>query len=183
SGELKKSIDDIIEFSEIIQNLNINVLNYDENLNYVDRFINKTVSWFNAIPENVRNKYRVFELLEIVKNGAETNLKKPRHGDFTPWHMIKLKTGQLGLIDGEHALSKGVEYYDIAYFMQRIFSVLKNPEFSEMILEKLIQKKYNLNKLKVLLAARAVGGFLDESLTPSPDYAFSERFKNWFIHL
>ncbi|MCL5432561.1 MAG: hypothetical protein M1524_00395 [Patescibacteria group bacterium] len=43
SGELKKSIDDIIEFSEIIQNLNINVLNYDENLNYVDRFINKSV--------------------------------------------------------------------------------------------------------------------------------------------
>ncbi|MCL5438761.1 MAG: hypothetical protein M1268_02095 [Patescibacteria group bacterium] len=183
TDELKTSIEDIIEFSEIIQNLNLNILNYDKNLNYKDRFINKTNSWFNAIPKDVKEKYLLSKLLDAVKNGANNLSAKARHGDFTPWHMIRLKTGQLGLIDGEHALSKSVEYYDIAYFIQRVFSVLKNPEFAQKSINLLIKKNYDLNKLKVLLAARAVGGFLDESLTSSPDYTFSERFKNWVIHL
>jgi len=35
--------------------------------------------------------------------------------------------------------------------------------------------------MKVLLAARAVGGFLDESLSGNPDYKFHEDFKSWIL--
>ncbi len=171
----------IIKFSELIQTLNLVNLPIQEDPNY--QKIEKTTVWYNDIPKNIIEKYRVYDLLEIVKSGMPRLLRKPRHGDFTPWHLFKLSSGQLGLIDGEHARGNGVEYYDIGYFIQRIFSELQNPDFAKEILSVLLKSKYDLEKLKVILSARAIGGFLDESIKPKPDYEFSNRFKDWVLRL
>ena len=89
----------------------------------------------------------------------------------------------MGLFDAEHASSYGVEYYDIAYFIQRVFSVLENEELAQKILVRVLEKNYLRNNLKIVLAARVIGGFLDESLTPFPNYHQAYRFKDWAINL
>lgn len=175
-------IPSIIKFSELIQQLEIH-LSDQEDLDYQKVFWEKTNSWYNDIPDNIKEKYRVGDLLKIVEEGVHILQKRARHGDFTPWHLFKLKGGQFGLIDGEHAMKNGVEYYDIGYFIQRVFSILQNPGLAKKILSMLVDRKYNIEKLKVILASRGIGGFLDASLTPDPDYEFSESFKNWIIKL
>ncbi len=177
------NIPSIIRFSELIQQINIVNLSTQEDPDYRNWFFKKTKSWYNDIPEDIRKKYQINNLLKIVENGFSKLQMKPRHGDFTPWHLIKLKSGQLGLIDGEHTMANGVEYYDIGYFIQRIFSVLQNPNLAEKIFSMLAKNKYDIEKLAVILATRAIGGFLDESLKLSPNYKFSNQFKNWVISL
>ena len=76
-----------------------------------------------------------------------------------------------------------VELYDIGYFIQRVFAVLQNPQLAERILNMLKGKKYEIEKLIIILAARTIGGFLDESLTSSPNYFYADKFKRWTISL
>lgn len=177
SSRLTEYISQVIELSELIQKMP-----YEEG-DYRKRFINKINLWFNDIPISTRRKYKVKLLLDIVEEGVSELLSRPRHGDFTPWHIIKLKDSKLGLIDGEHFLTNGVEGYDICYFIQRVFSVLKNPRVARSIYSKLLDKGYKINKLKVVLAARAIGGFLDESLSGKANYGFANKFKDWVIQL
>lgn len=184
--ELSKTLLDclpsIIKLSELIQNLDF--INLDaEGSDHKQIFLEKTKAWYMDIPEDVRKKYAVDDLLKIVEEDISVLQKRPHHGDFTPWHLIKLRTGQLGLIDGEHAKTDGVEYYDIGYFIQRVFSVLENPEFAEKVLSLLLKRNYNLEKIKVILAARGIGGFLDKSLEDSLDYTISNKFKDWVLNL
>ena len=183
SNKLSNLLPFIIKFSELIQELNISKLSREEAIDYREAFLTKTKSWYKDIPQYIKEKNKIGHLLKIVENGISQLQKKTRHGDFTPWHLMKLKTGQLGLIDGEHAMGNGVEYYDIGYFIQRVFSVLENQDLAEEILSLLIKSEYKMKKLIVILAARAIGGFLDESLKSSPNYEFSNKFKNWVIRL
>lgn len=169
----------VIKFSELIQALTLGQLSDQESSDHKMWFLKKTKSWYGDIPEHIRERYKVMDLLKIVENGIARVQRKPRHGDFTPWHLIKLQGGQLGLIDGEHAMANGVEYYDIGYFIQRMFSVLENQDLAEKLLSVLNRKNYDMEKLRVILAARAIGGFLDESLKEKPNYQFSNKFKAW----
>ncbi len=148
---------------------------------YGTRFIDKTNLWFKDIPTDIRKRFKVQSLLDIVGKGAGELQARPRHGDFTPWHIIKLQDRKIGLIDGEHFLASGVEGYDICYFIQRVFSVLKNPFIAKKIYSKLLSRGYKKDKLQIVLAARAIGGFLDESLSDKPDYKFANNFKDWVI--
>lgn len=173
----------VIEFSELIQRMNINQLSEEEDSDHQKWFLNKTKSWYIDIPEKIRRKYKVMDLLKIVENGVSKLQENPRHGDFTPWHLFKLREGRLGLIDGEHARHNGVEYYDIGYFIQRVFSILQNPDLAKKILSMLVERKYNIGKLRVILATRGIGGFLDESLKLKPNYQFSNKFKDWVLSL
>lgn len=183
SSFFQSNINYIIEFSELIQSLNLANLSIEESPNFRNSFLEKTNAWYESVPENIQDEFQINKLLRVVKNGIGNLSRKPRHGDFTPWHLMKLKSGQLGLIDGEHAKKNGVEYYDIGYFIQRVFSVLQNPTLAEQILSQLIKRNYSLEKFKIILAARAIGGFLDESLNPKPNYQFSNKFNDWVISL
>lgn len=178
-----KNIPLIIEFSELVQELNISNLSGQAKGDCREWFLKKTDSWHESIPEKIKEEHKLAKLLNIVKNDYSNLKKRPRHGDFTPWHLLKLKNGGIGLIDGEHATEKGIEYYDISYFIQRVFCVLENPSLAKKILSLLIDKKYNLDKLRVILAARAIGGFLDESLKKIPNYDLHDYFKKWVISL
>lgn len=182
-GSLRKFVPQIIEFSEIIQKLpiiNFAVPPYQKG-NYQARFISKIHAWLKDIPSDICKNYQIIKLLEITEKSVEKLSAKPRHGDFTPWHMIKLANGKIGLIDGEHAQSEGVENYDICYFIQRVFSVLENPSLAKSIFDSLLRKGYSQNKLRTVLAARVIGGFLDESLTSNPNYTFANSFKEWVL--
>lgn len=174
-------IDRIIAFSEHIQNLPLNIESRDliEHNNAQGWFVEKTQNWLKTLSPDVIDEYRVNKLMEMVKEGSSKLLEKPRHGDFTPWHMIALKDG-LGLIDGEHAHSHGVEYYDIAYFIQRVFSVINRKDQAVTIVEKLLSNgKSNINKLKIVLLSRAIGGFCDEFLSPVPNFKKAQEFADF----
>lgn len=168
-------IPQVIELSELIQKLPGKVDGYQK------KFIGKVKNWLSDIPDDVCEKYQVEILFKIVKNGVTKLFPKVRHGDFAPWHIVKLPKGKLGLIDGEHFLVNGVENYDICYFIQRVFSVLRNPQVAKEIYSQLLSLGYKEDKLEVVLAARAIGGFLDESLKEKPDYKFANSFKDWIL--
>lgn len=175
SNSLVEYIPQIIELAELIQKMP------GSDNDYKMRFISKVNMWFSDIPVNVSKKFKIKMLLDIIEKGVDDLLSRPRHGDFTPWHLIKLPDQRLGLIDGEHFLTNGVEGYDICYFIQRVFSVLENPDLAKRIYIKLIDKGYDKNKLQIVLASRAIGGFLDESLREKPDYKSASNFKDWVL--
>lgn len=186
SHEFKKDLDDIIKFSELIQTLDINNLKRPDVISSLgprERFLKKTKLWFGDIPRDVIKLYKIYELLKLVENGVAVLRQRPRHGDFAPWHIYKLKSGCFGLIDGEHAMANSVENYDIAYFIQRIFSVLKSPDVAVQIFMKLTKREYRVERLKTVLAARAIGGFLDESQVSSPNYDYARSFKDWALKI
>lgn len=182
--DFKKYIEKIIEFSETIQNLKIEKLYDGDTDDYHKCFFEKTLTWYEAVPQDIATKYKINQLLNIVENGYKTLDKKTRHGDFTPWHMIDPGNGKIVLIDGERALKNGVQYYDIGYLLQRIYTVLDNKEFAKNILSILITRGYDLNKLKVILAARAIGGFCDEVLVrDDQNYKRADNFAKWVLSL
>ncbi len=174
-GDINKYIPQIMKLSELIQKLP------EKETNFKKRFIDKVSMWYGDIPVDVCKKYHLEILLKIVEKGMIQLSAKVRHGDFAPWHMIKMPGGKLGLIDGEHFLQNGVENYDICYFIQRVFSVLQKPDIAKRIYFELMKKRYDANKLKTVLVSRVIGGFLDESLKENPDYKFAESFKDWVI--
>ncbi len=178
-----KNLEKIIAFAKLIEELkNVN-LDYTDSLesNYVKRFIAKARLWYENIPCDITKKYKVENLLKIIVENDFKFQQKNRHGDFTPWHLMSLKDGRLGLIDGEHAIKNGIEGYDLGYFIQRVFSVLKDPDLAKKIYYEL-RKEYNSQLIKIVLCARAIGGFLDESLVPDPDYRYAKDFQNWVIN-
>ncbi len=186
SDALIRNITNIIDFTEQIQNLkniNLNPHNVDSNNNHHDSFILKTKLWYQDIPKIIISKFEINKLLKVVVENAPKLSQKPRHGDFTPWHLMELKSGQLGLIDGEHFAIEGVENYDIAYLIQRVYSVLKTPILAKSIFSQLQKRKYNFVKLKIVLAARAIGGYLDESLSEYPDYNHALEFQKLVLDL
>lgn len=183
---LEAQIDNIIELSELIQSMtSFEILRpeFQTDLDHQTWFVKKTKSWFEGIPNEVVDQYQVRTLLALVEHGALDLKEKPRHGDFTPWHIMRLDNGKLGLFDGEHAMSKSVENYDICYFIQRVYCILKRPEIAVGIYQKLVDKGYAPEKLQTVLAARAIGGYLDDSLAEKPDYKFAEKFHNWVLSL
>lgn len=185
ASSLVKYIPKITLLSETIQSLpgaHFDLPEYEEK-DYKKRFLNKTKDWFEDIPPRIIKKYDLETLMEIVKNGVNKLDVKPRHGDFTPWHMINLGNNKLGLIDGEHASSSGVENYDICYFIQRVFSVLKSPKVAKEIYSELLKRGYDRDKLKIVLSSRVIGGFLDCFLDKNLDYEFAEDFKNWVLNI
>jgi len=166
---IEENLESIIDFAEYIQTLDLNLPINDaiQDENHVSWFQKKTKSWYEGFPEDKTADLE--SIWVIVENGAEKLERKPRHGDFTPWHLIKVDQG-LALIDGEHSHAHGVENYDIAYFIQRVHSVLEMHDLARKVLMKLIDRGYDKEKLKTVLASRAIGGFLDESFKPDPDY-------------
>ena len=171
------SLPKVIAFSQLIQSLKVK--NRGQRGGHHEIFLNKTKSWLDGIPNDIQTKYDLEKLYKKVAKGVSDLKAKPKHGDFAPWHLLKLKDGQFALIDGEHALKNGVELYDIGYFIQRVFSVLKNPKLAQEILNLLDDKGLDIKKLRCILAARAIGGFLDESLASAPDYSYADKFRKW----
>lgn len=177
SDKLTEYIDEVLHFTEVIQQMPIQKSDYKRN------FLTKTKNWFFDIPSEVRKRFEIQNLMEIFEDGLNDMGCKVRHGDFTPWHIIKITEGKLVLLDGEHARLDGIEDYDICYFIQRVFAVLRNPPVAQKFYNALLIKDYKKNKLKTVLAARAIGGFLDESLTKIPNYQYAANFKDWVINI
>ena len=171
------SIPDVTAFSQLIQEMDIK--NTNQKISAWDIFLDKTQSWLDGISKDVQKQYDLEKLYKRVAKGVSDLKAKPRHGDFAPWHLIKLEGERLALIDGEHALKNGVELYDIGYFIQRVFSVLKNPNLAGDILNLLDDNGMDIKKLSCILAARTIGGFLDESLAHEPDYSYADQFRKW----
>jgi aminoglycoside phosphotransferase (APT) family kinase protein len=130
----------------------------------------------------VAKKYQLKALLSIVEAGANALDKASYHGDFAPWHILLLNDGRLGIIDAEHATSEGVEYYDIAYLIQRVYQVLDDSKLAKTIYQSLIDRGYHKGKLQTILVARAIGGFLDETLAQK-NYQRAHQFAEWVVNL
>lgn len=182
---IKQNIDNIISLSEHIQNLPLDIPINDaiKNSDHREWFKLKTRSWFDGIPQEVVQKYGVSDLWQVVEEGAKDLSEKPRHGDFAPWHIMVLGDNKLGLIDGEHSHSHGVENYDISYFIQRVHTVLNRPDLAIKIFQNLLKRGYDKEKLRTVLASRAIGGFLDQSFKQNPSYEKENDFKNWVLSI
>ncbi len=141
-------------------------------------FVNKTKAWLDAIPVTMQSQYELLSLLGIVETGASALATKPRHGDFTPWHMEKTLSG-IALFDGEHAMSDGVELYDIGYLIQRVHTISQSPDVALRIFLEAEKRGHQTIKLKTILAARAIGGFLDAHLANKTDFTHEAQFKDW----
>lgn len=185
NNSIGNHIDGVVAFSEYIQTLPLTIPNNDliATNSHQEWFVEKTKSWLENIGLKTIQKYNIDQVFELVRKGALDLLEKPRHGDFTPWHLIALDGGGLGLIDGEHAHSHGVEYYDIAYFIQRVFSVIDRRDLAEQVLENIKTKKFDMDKLKIVLLSRAIGGFCDEYLSPVPNYEKAQEFSDFVAEL
>lgn len=184
--DFENAIPQILDFSEYIMAKNISNIGRPDAIeatNPQDWFIKKTQSWLEAIPDEARKTNHVEGLLDAVKDGTVQLETKPRHGDFTPWHIMQLPDENLALIDGEHAMSNGVELYDIGYLIQRVHTVSNHPDFAEKIYNQAIKKGHNKNKLKTIMAARAVGGYLDASLAEKQEFKKENNFRDWTLSL
>ncbi len=182
---IEENLDGIISFAEHIQSLPLNIPINDaiQNSDHQEWFKLKTRSWLDSVPKDVSQKYGLDDLWKVVVNCAGSLSEKPRYGDFTPWHIMVLGDGKLGLIDAEHAHSHGVENYDICYFLQRVHTVLGMPELAIKIFQKLLDRGYDKEKLRTVLASRAIGGFLDQSFKPNSHYDRENDFKDWVLDL
>ncbi len=177
----EKQIDQIIEFADTVTEINLQPA--DSEIDHQAFFRQKLNGWEQAIPEPVLETYQVNNLTAIAEKGSKSLQKKSRHGDFTPWHIFNLGNNRLGLIDGEHAMAEGVEYYDIAYFVQRVYVINQSPHVAELLLNKLVNNGFDQGKLQTVLAARGVGGYLDESFKEKPDYSWCQRFQKLVLEL
>lgn len=185
---LEENINRVIDFSELIQSLRFSLKDSHvfEGSNYKERYLSQTRGWFKDIPEEIRLKYGVEKLWEVVEKGVPKLLPKAKHGDFAPWHLMVLSNGKLGLIDGEHAMAKTVEDYDICYIIQRIFTVMQNQKLAEEFIGRLKKREYDMEKVKTVLASRAIGGFLDEYLAlfeERRDFLWPLKFKDWVLEI
>ena len=178
TNKISDNLELVLDFAEHIQTLPLTIPVNDAIMSddHQEWFRLKTKSWLDSIPKDVYDKFELDKLWRIVVEGSNLLQKRPRHGDFTPWHIILPGDSKLGLIDGEHAHSLGVEYYDICYFIQRVYSVLEDEELASKIFHKLLSRGYDKSKLKTVLLSRAIGGFLDESFKPSPNYQIASDF-------
>ncbi|RJR16216.1 hypothetical protein C4579_00680 [Candidatus Microgenomates bacterium] len=145
-----------------------------------EKALSKTIRWFEAIPDTIRKQFELERLLNFVKDRYLELTPGPRHGDFTPWHMFE-NGRELTLIDGEHASTEGVKHYDLGYMAQRLFSVLKKPELADAFLTEALKQRSDQEQLRTIMAMRAIGGFLDESLTEKPDFSIHEQFARFLM--
>jgi hypothetical protein len=174
-------IPEIIDLSEYIMSLKITGIAKPDVVTGATPqawFVNKTKAWLDAIPIPMQSQYSLLSLLGIVETGASALATKPRHGDFTPWHIGKTMSG-LSLYDGEHAMSDGVELYDIGYLIQRVHTISQSPDLALKIFLEAEKRGHQAIKLKTILAARAIGGFLDAHLANKTDLTRETQFKDW----
>jgi len=180
---LSENLDLIINLSEKISQLKIKKLpadNFIKGKTPQEKFINKTANHLQSLPKKIIKEYNLDNLFLKVKNQASELKTACRYGDFNINHMI-LKNNQIYLIDGQLAMTQWVEYYDIAYLIQRIYSQFNHQSLAKKIVNRLLEKNYSLKKLTTILFARAIGGFLDEYIAQGNNYQLHNEFKNWII--
>lgn len=171
----------IVDIADFLAKIKIDKLPLDDRIgNPQAFFVFKTQQWRQAakFPPDMTEK--INQAADFVSAKAQILKFCPRHGDFAPWH-LQLNNGKFGLFDAEHASIFGVETYDLAFLIQRIFSELQNPEVADFFVKKAIKKGIERQKFKITLLSRAIGGFLDESLKPNPVFLFHRLFLDWAL--
>lgn len=179
-------LDKILDFSELIQSLNFKGMDIDEqygNMDHQQRFFEKTKQMYEETPSDIKIKYNLKELLEFVENKSNLLEKRLNHGDFDPRHIFKTLDKKYYLIDAELADPKGIEYLDIAYFFQVIYREIKNEKVVEDFIYKFKERKYDFEKLQVVLVSRVIGSFRRRSLMKETNYERDVDFKNLVLNL
>lgn len=123
----------------------------------------------------------VSDLLEIMRNAEQAVKTATNHSDFVPWHMRRTEDGRFGLVDGEHASSFGVKYYDTAYFYHRVYTSLEEPNLAKQFL-KILKTQLNnkerglfLEEIRPVLALRCIGGFFDAKNEGKKDLSLHKK--------
>lgn len=140
-----------------------------------EAFVQKVSRHFQALPAEIASNPVILRLFQKVHQGASSLSSAGRHGDYTPWHILQ-EGASIFLLDAEHAHSHSVELYDLAYFVQRMHSVIGAEEGAVQFIQEISKQRNRPLQLQTVLAARAIGGFLDESLVSNPSYSIHFRF-------
>lgn len=87
-----------------------------------------SLEWASQVPLDLS------AFLKILDEAKESVRTSPGHGDFVPWHMIDLRSGKIGLVDGELAGACGPLYLDPAQFYLRTRVELRDAGLSQKFL-------------------------------------------------
>lgn len=117
----------------------------------------KVEGWRDKIDTDLKEIWKEFLRLQKVSRRGVT------HGDFVPWHLFDDK-GKLVMIDAERGRGRGIRLYDVAYFYQRVFTVLKEGLARQYLKEVKMRWRFKENfeeELRPVLASRIIGGYWD----------------------
>ena len=181
--KLQQNLDQVFSLANAVSRLTPWFGTLDQlKINSAERFESKWRAWYSDIPQSIKKKYNLAVVAKEITH-LQLNLSTtPRHGDFAPWHFMLLPGGVLKLFDGERAMSESPAGYDLAFLIQRVWSVLAKPQLAHEIYH-LATTQTLLPKVsfRACLLARSLGGFLDESLVVSPSYTRHQAFSAWVL--
>jgi hypothetical protein len=129
------------------------------------RFFNRALSFFNSVQKPA-------ELLPVLTIAKEiSTLYRPAlaHGDFTPWHMLRDRSNQLFLTDGEWGTGYLPSFYDLAYCYHRTCTFLGHIDVAVTLaaeyrsLLKKSQKNFFDKAFPAVVAERVLGGYWDDT--------------------
>lgn len=142
--------------------------------------LGKIKSWVQ--PESITG-VSLQSQISLVENNISNWKFCINHADFVPWHILETFSGQLYLIDGEHASLKP-DFYDIAYFYHRTFTQAERPDLAEEFLQltfsKLNPEKQELfnQQFTSVLASRIIGGYFDAVNDKQKDLGFHHQLRS-----
>lgn len=87
-----------------------------------------------------------------------------QHGDFVPWHIMKLVNGQRVLFDGEHASALKPRFYDLCYAYTRFFTRSKSKPEAKQLLSAFVSRTGSeslLSELLPVMTLRSLGMHAD----------------------
>lgn len=127
--------------------------------NVLERYLSNAREWSKNTKADTK------QILQFIEENKQTVEIGSCHGDFTPWAIMKTKTKQYYLIDGESSKLSGVKHYDAAYFYHRVYAKYKRPDLAESFLQsyKKIMKfnETETEAFNAVLASRIMGGYFD----------------------
>lgn len=155
-GLLAKNIPTVLATIQAISKLKNLDLPKDKNIDLEHKkssLFDKVKTWQSKINQNTN------DLLVDFKSFVEKADYNPQHGDCVPNHFLFDTKNILWLVDGEHATSFGLPYYDLAYFYHRLYTKHRSPELANQMLKQV--ESLNTHLFLGMLAGRLIGGMYD----------------------
>ncbi len=138
---------------------------FKENFDIADRLILRVNQWTEEpVKKGLLSLDDKEKVINLIKENRSKIVVGFSHTDFVPWHMHEIKFPKFALVDYENCKNKP-KYYDLAYFYQRVYTKLNEPELAERFLA-FYKKKAKLPKdfeerFLPVLGQRIIGGFYD----------------------
>lgn len=152
-----------------------------------DRFVSSTKEYYlTRLKKQIEwAKKDVSDLENFIRKRIDYLKQALVHGDFAPWHFILADNDDFFLTDAEHSRTKGVKFYDFAYFFQRLYVKLKREDLA-LNYWKEFKKLYKFNKgdfecLELIISHRGIAAYAEARQDKGIDLRMAERMRGKLI--